>query len=59
MRLAVGAAVIGVVRPVGRHVMRDACGTRWRWTLLDRKTTMHGAGVQLRWLDHTDGKPKR
>jgi hypothetical protein len=28
-------------------------------TLLNGETTMHGAGMQLHWLDQTKGEPER
>jgi hypothetical protein len=61
MRLSVGAVV--VVRLVdgvmSRHPMparRISVGTS---SLLDSETAVHLTGLQLHWLDHTDGEPDR
>jgi hypothetical protein len=60
-RLWVGVVTaIGASRLVHRRMMsvmvRVCAGSAG---LFDRKTAVHGAGVQLRRLDHTDGEPER
>jgi hypothetical protein len=59
MRFGVSALLMGIVRTMRRHVMDNARGPGRRCGLVDRKTAVHRARVQLRGLDHTDGEPER
>jgi hypothetical protein len=58
VRLSVGALIVArLSSAVRRHVMAARRMAGWRGGLLDDETTVHRAGVQLHWLDHTGDEP--